>query len=77
MYPNPFNESVSIVYSLEGNMKNTKLNIYNVYGQVVYSEKITSRDGIINWKGNANTGFYFVQIISENIGTKAQKLVKY
>jgi flagellar hook assembly protein FlgD len=34
-YPNPFNSSTTISFSVEGSDKNTNINIYNFHGQII------------------------------------------
>ena len=69
-YPNPFNLSTIISYSVETEV-NAKLNIYNLNGQEVYKNNNIKSDAGLNqykWNGTDNngnyltSGIYFVMI---------------
>ena len=69
-YPNPFNPSTIISYSVEAEV-NAKLNIYNLNGQEVYKNNNIKSDVGLNqykWNGTDNngnyltSGIYFVMI---------------
>ena len=65
-YPNPFNSSVSISYSLEDE-KGGKLDIYNIQGQKMRTYNLTGKEGRIRWDaqdadGNKiSSGIYFAR----------------
>ncbi|MFA3783945.1 T9SS type A sorting domain-containing protein, partial [Melioribacteraceae bacterium 4301-Me] len=68
-YPNPFNPSTKIRYSLPSSGDIT-INIYNILGQRVFSKNLLNLSkGYHDFEFNANTfasGVYFYQIIYRN-----------
>ncbi|NQV15224.1 T9SS type A sorting domain-containing protein [bacterium] len=71
-FPNPFNPSISIDFTL-GQMSNVMFNVYNLKGQRVYQESIRSlTDGnhTLTWdpaldsRNNLGAGVYIVELLS-------------
>jgi hypothetical protein len=52
-HPNPFNPSTTISYSLADNIKNPKIEIYNIKGQLVRALELPEEQGAntVNWDG--------------------------
>ena len=85
-HPNPFNPSTIISYSLEDNIKNPQIEIYNVKGQKVKSFQLEKKTGesSIMWDGtdendkSVSSGVYFYQLINEGktIQNKKMLLIK-
>ncbi len=68
IYPNPFNISTTIhASSIVG--KNTKLELFNSVGQIVYSTKFSGSDFTLE-KGNLSQGVYFVKLVDESNQTQ-------
>ncbi|MEK6617013.1 MAG: T9SS type A sorting domain-containing protein [Bacteroidota bacterium] len=71
VYPNPNIGQFTLV--IESNAKQSQIEIYNVLGEKVYSEKILNlKSLIINL--DVPDGVYFLQLKSEN-GTETKKLI--
>ena len=69
IYPNPATDIVNI--NLQGNKNQFDLmNIYDVFGKVVYTEKINSNNNnlIVNTT-SFSQGIFKVQLLGENIST--------
>jgi len=80
-YPNPFNPETTIrfdVPTVEGDLKNIKLNIYNSVGQLVttlYEGQISGGQYEMKWNAaNQPSGVYFLNFQSENF-VKTQKMI--
>ena len=69
IYPNPASDNIFI--SLKTELKNPRVEIYNVAGERIYSDALTSRQKSVNIRTYA-AGIYFVKITStdENAGVK-------
>lgn len=66
IYPNPTSGQFSLAYNSEQN-KNTTVKIYNLVGQVIYSESYTSTTGMNTLKfdiSNNSQGIYMLEISS-------------
>lgn len=67
-YPNPFNSSTTISYSLS-RRSNVRLSIYNILGQLVktlLNEDQFPGEYSINWNAaNLNSGIYYIHLESE------------
>jgi trimeric autotransporter adhesin len=76
VYPNPAHEKINLYVNAE--VKNPKVEIYNILGDKIYSEVLHSELQTINTKAFAR-GIYFVKIISTDKGAAdkvfTQKLV--
>ncbi|MCF8363107.1 MAG: T9SS type A sorting domain-containing protein, partial [Prolixibacteraceae bacterium] len=73
IYPNPTTGKVTI--SLNG-MKKAEINIFNLYGQLVFKEKINSPKEQLFDLSNQASGLYFVHLNSSN-GNQIKKLTIY
>ena len=61
VYPNPFNSETNIHFS--PNKESTELLITNIYGQLVFSEKLNPGQSKITWKAEGFAkGIYFVTL---------------
>lgn len=68
VYPNPFNNDLTINYELKG--KQAVLKIYNAHGQLIKDVNVTAKQTKINLSEEAN-GIYFIQLVDgEYIFTK-------
>ncbi|MEA1973063.1 MAG: FlgD immunoglobulin-like domain containing protein, partial [Candidatus Cloacimonadota bacterium] len=77
IFPNPFNPSTTISYNLDvDNTNNTKINIYNVIGQLVKHisvNKLSAGQHSVIWNGKDNSGnsvasgVYYFQVETDNI----------
>ena len=84
-YPNPFNPTTTIEYSLKNNM-NVKLSVYNVVGQKVktlVNSSQTPGNHSVKWKGlnesgkRVSSGIYFYKLRSgSNVKMKKMILLK-
>jgi len=85
-YPNPFNPITNISFSLSQNSEITKLQIFNLKGQLVKTlldKSLPAGNHSYQWSGKNNnsqdvsSGFYFYRLISEDsIQTKKMLLMK-
>lgn len=82
-FPNPFNPSTSITYSLPANSINNFIDIYNVKGQKVKSIKLQHDPGYNNveWKGIDDkgnpvaSGIYFYTLKSDGFVSDKKKMI--
>jgi len=74
-HPNPFNEQLTINYSLENADDNTRLDIRNALGQVVYSTALNGTQGIHTVNQQLHAGIYFVQITNGQMISKPVKVL--
>ena len=78
-FPNPFKENISFSYNLKMQSDNiSTLEIYNVKGQKIFSEIVSSDKGTIIWQCQENSsGIYLVKISnSENQVVKKISFIK-
>ena len=72
IYPNPFNQQITINYELENNQG--QLSVYNVFGKLIKQQTVVSNKTIIDLNKQAN-GIYFIQVKDgKNVMTK--KVIK-
>jgi hypothetical protein len=71
IYPNPASEQLNL--RIDSEIKNPKVDIYNMMGEKVYSESLNSDFETVN-TSQFSTGIYFVKIISEENGSHAVKV---
>jgi subtilisin-like proprotein convertase family protein len=79
-YPNPANSSTSIAFSLE-TPSNVKLNIYNIYGQIVAELAngyfSAGRHMVVTGLKQLNPGRYFYRLQTENINeTRSMVIIR-
>ncbi len=79
-YPNPFNPSTNIQFTLPVN-SSVKLHVINVLGQVVaelVNDKLSAGVHNVSWNAvNVSSGIYFYRIEANNfIQTKKMLLLK-
>ena len=69
IYPNPFNPTTQVNYSLDESY-NVKINVFDINGKVVeniISKVQNSGNYTIQWNAkNKSSGIYFVKLIAEN-----------
>jgi len=80
-YPNPFNPTTTIKFSLIDNQTNFKLNIYDIRGRLVetlYAGQIEYGYHTFKWNASSySSGIYFVNMITDSkIFTKKITLLK-
>ena len=76
LYPNPATDNVNILIASKENA-NAQLNIFNLMGQLVYSENVAVAEGnnlVRVSTSNLQAGVYMVNI-KTNAGTSTQKLI--
>ena len=73
-YPNPANDLVTLNIT-NTNIENMELNIYNVIGVLVKSEKINQNQQQINI-GNLSNGIYLLEIKSQDWMGKEKLIIK-
>lgn len=73
IYPNPTNVSFNIFTSQQ--IKNGSVEIYNVIGELIFSQKIINQQNTIDLK-NQSSGLYFVKVISDGEVIGMKKVVK-
>ncbi|MCF7912816.1 MAG: T9SS type A sorting domain-containing protein [Candidatus Cloacimonetes bacterium] len=76
-YPNPFNPEISFSFVSTDNCP-TKLNIYNIRGQLVSSQEynLTKGQNIITWTANRlPSGNYFAELIKSNKQHIVKKII--
>ena len=83
-YPNPFNPTTTISFSIPESSENTEIVIYNVKGQKVKRllyEKISAGEHKVVWNGKddngkqVSSGVYFCKLSQENKLIKARKML--
>ena len=74
-YPNPFNSSASLTYSIPQGASG-ELFIYDVLGRVANQQVLSSASGTVHWSPEAATGIYFAQITWPGGQSKAVKLLQ-
>lgn len=77
-YPNPSEGKVSIQYQLnKRSLKNKAvIQITNIFGQVVYGQKLTQKQGQVHWeKGDLASGSYIVVIKQQGRVVNKTKLL--
>ena len=78
-YPNPFNPSTIIFFSIAENAENTKVEIYNIKGQLVDSLPVIQREseGNITWDASkCSSGVYFYKLNIADSSIKKMVLLK-
>ena len=69
-YPNPFNPSTTIGYSIADDMNNLQINVYDIQGRLIeqlYAGAQSKGAYQIIWNAsNVSSGLYFVNMIANN-----------
>ncbi len=73
IFPNPTNGSFNVFTSQQ--IKNGSIEIYNIIGELIYSQKITNQQNIIDLQ-NPASGLYFVKVINDGEVIGMKKVVK-
>ncbi len=86
VYPNPFNGSTRITFSVEGRAQQLRLDVFDIQGRLVralQSGKFQPRDYVVNWDGRddngreAASGTYLVRLAGQNrVSSKKITLIK-
>lgn len=74
IFPNPANKIVNV--QLPTHLINATIYILNTSGQLVYSQKATAINQIIN-VSNLNNGTYYIQITKQNIKQLKQLIIQH
>jgi len=75
-YPNPFNDSTTISFNLNDNVKNAELEIYNLKGQLVKSFTVTNDQTYVDWNAsNQASGIYFYKMKANGKTVDTRKMV--
>ena len=73
-YPNPFNSETT--FSFHKNDGNAEIQIYNVLGQLILSEKITNSQTEYQWTPKGlTTGIYYSRLISNKKEVANRKVI--
>lgn len=73
-YPNPFNSSVRLHYSI-GTARDARLYVYDVLGREVHSTSLSSASTSYTWQPSMASGVYFAVLKSGTQVTTPQKLL--
>ncbi|MFN0175305.1 MAG: choice-of-anchor B family protein [Saprospiraceae bacterium] len=74
--PNPSSAEFELRYSWENTEENPTLELRNLLGQIVFSEKLSSKTGFTTFGGNLKPGIYFASLRSNGRSSAGMKLVK-
>ncbi|MBE9467726.1 MAG: T9SS type A sorting domain-containing protein [Bacteroidetes bacterium] len=73
IYPNPFSSNTKLYFNKY--YRTVELNIYNIQGQLVGSQKYLNKKTIKINKNNLKTGVYFFKIILDDIIIETRKVI--
>ncbi len=73
-FPNPFNASVEISYSL-GSGNSGLITIHDILGRKIDSIPLSTQAGVVSWKPATASGLYFARIESNGQFSAATKLM--
>ncbi|WP_299261468.1 family 1 glycosylhydrolase [uncultured Aquimarina sp.] len=73
-YPIPFNKELNINYNTIG--ETSSINLIDIHGRKVFSQKYTNEDPITIHTGNISSGMYFLQINRKDNSSKIVKIIK-
>jgi len=82
-YPNPFNSTTKIRYTLK-DQQNVRIAVYDMVGREVYSWKYKNQSNgyhVIDWNGMDRSGnilpsgVYFIRIIADNFNSSAKMIL--
>lgn len=74
--PNPFKESVQIAYDLKDNFNTGKFVVVNQLGQIIETQNITSKTGVISMGKTLANGLYFARLEVNGQTVASQKILK-
>jgi hypothetical protein len=74
--PNPSVEAFDFRYSWESSDENPVVEVSNLMGQVIYTERLASKTGITTFGNTWKPGVYFAALRSAGRSSVAVKLVK-
>jgi hypothetical protein len=78
VFPNPFSDEINFIIQDSKN-KRIKLSVFNQTGQLVYHEKLLSKEDEIRfyWTDTKSPkGFYFYQIVIDDLDILTGKILK-
>jgi len=79
VYPNPFNDIVSVSVQANKNIDYLELDVFNMFGQKIYTKKHKNAIGEITHKidlGNYANGIYFISIKENGKQVYSKKIIK-
>ena len=75
-YPNPATDIISVNYSIDGNVNNAKLNVYDIVGKKVKSYVLTNnKDQLSINVSDLNSGVYFYSIMVDGKAIKTERVI--
>ncbi|MEX1063724.1 MAG: T9SS type A sorting domain-containing protein [Candidatus Paceibacterota bacterium] len=75
LYPNPFSSSATLAVGQE--LTNAVLNIYDLYGKLIFSQTGISSSAITIEKGSITEGVYFYQLVdNDNLVTFGKMIIQ-
>jgi len=75
-YPNPFNETTKINFSLDENVANGTIEIFNIKGQLVKELSINDDKTSVEWNAiNQASGIYFYKMKTDGKYTSTKKMI--
>ena len=80
-YPNPFNPTTNIRYSLPKMVKNAKLSIFNIRGELVKEFPIDKQKSELIWNGTDKddnavaSGLYLYRVEADNYQSEVKKMM--
>lgn len=82
-FPNPFNPSTTISYTLAGNINNPKIEIYNIKGQLVRALELPEERGMntVTWDGRnmqdkpVSSGVYLYRLVNDGKAVASRKMI--
>ena len=79
VYPNPFNEAVNVSITINKPVDIVEIELYNLYGQKIYSQQIINAYSDVSENINLNdqpAGLYLLNIKENGIKVLSKKVVK-
>lgn len=75
-YPNPFSESLFVNYTLDDQLNNVRVKVFNALGQQVAEQSIRNSVGTIEIGAELERGLYFIQMLADEKQGKVIKVLK-
>jgi hypothetical protein len=77
VYPNPFNGSTSVQYSLDAMPVNgAYIEVKDISGRIISTQNISTQSGTIQLGQELSGGIYFVQLVNGTTVSPAVRLIK-
>jgi hypothetical protein len=79
-YPNPFTTSTTFQINTKEKLHNTRLEIFNIRGQMIKQIPVSSTD--VNWNGDneigesVSSGIYFYKVVSDGFVSSVNKMLR-